>query len=274
VQNPGLQEFSQIVLPVALLILHKPNIPIHDTTCSILCNMNPTGTVHSSEDRTINIEHALHERKEIDSVPQPMEIDGQGHISTCGYHELPPRLMVYYTLVCVLSVWAGDLVVQAGAGPKFDAHRNQLCEVCERRLCRVKGKQYSHPPGLQCHPCYRQVQRSTPPTSSSDTKLVPQSKRVHRETKSDPGEPINLTHKRTRAHPPPTILVTKKMPVKTTPINRKRIRIPPPTTTSTTKKKAIRDPVDLSILLDDLHARRLQLIEAEKNLFSPMTAVV
>ena len=64
------------------------------------------------------------------------------------------------------------------------------------------------------------------------------------------------------------------MHVKPTPVDRKRIRIPPPTTTSTTKKKTIRDPVDLSILLDDLHARRLQLIEAEKNLFSPMTAVV
>ena len=152
--------------------------------------------------------------------------------------------MVYYTLVCVCSF---SVDIPSGqirtTGAKYSG-RHQLCETCSRRLKEVKGKQYTCLPGLQCHTCYRQLQRSTPSLSSSDTQselVLPPSKRIRRETKSDPGEPIKFTRKRTRAHPPPTIPITKKMRVK------------------------IAAPGDASLLLDILQIRRLQLIEAEKN---------
>jgi hypothetical protein len=65
---------------------------------------------------------------------------------------------------------------------------------------------------------------------------VAEFKRVRR-TQSDPGEPLNLTRKRTRAQPPPTVPLVK----------RTRARTP---------------AVDPSLLLDQAHAQRLALLAA------------
>jgi hypothetical protein len=90
-----------------------------------------------------------------------------------------------------------------------NAYGQQLCEVCETRLNRTKGMKYSCPPGLMCHKCYnkehpRNVVHASikrPASPLSDAAPVPAPKRVRR-TQSDPGEPINLTCKRTCAEPP------------------------------------------------------------------------
>lgn len=109
-----------------------------------------------------------------------------------------------------------------------------------------KGKLHHYPyhgnPGRQCNRCYQKALKGhnlkRPATESCSA--VSSTKRVRR-THSDPGQSINITHKRTRAHPLPPIPITKKMRVK------------------------IAAPGDASLLLDILHIRRLQLIEAEKN---------
>jgi hypothetical protein len=99
---------------------------------------------------------------------------------------------------------------------------------------------YKCGPGLMCHKCYDKghqtaaVKRSLEASSDADT-AVPAPKRVRR-TQSDPGEPINLTHKRTRAGPP--------------------VAVP-------SKKTRVRPPaVNSSTLLDQTHAQRLALLAA------------
>ena len=113
---------------------------------------------------------------------------------------------------------------------------NQLCEQCSKRLSKVKGKQYSCPPGLMCHVCYnkervRQAASKRPASADADA-AAPAPKRVRR-TQSDPSEPISLTRKRTRAQPPAGA-PSKKTRVRTS-------------------------SVDPSLLLDQAHARRLAL---------------
>ena len=136
-------------------------------------------------------------------------------------------------------------MVEGGAGPKQDSSGSQLCERCEQRLNRVKGTKYKYGPGLMCHACYnKEHPRSKPDTASkrpaSAAALaanLPTPKRVRR-TQSDPGEPSNLTRKRTRAQPPSTVPAPKKT------------RVQPP-------------PVDPSLLLDQAHAERLARLAAD-----------
>ena len=143
--------------------------------------------------------------------------------------------------MCVPSACAEDLVVQGGAGPKRDSSGSQLCEHCQQRLNRVKGKPYSCPPGLMCHKCYNKEQSSDSAASkrsrtASTDAAAPSPKRVRR-TQSEPGEPVNLARTRTRAEPPTTVLPARK----TCP------RAP---------------TVDPSLLLDETHAQRLVLLAA------------
>jgi hypothetical protein len=139
--------------------------------------------------------------------------------------------------MCVPSVCAGHLSGQIRTPPAKYSGRHRLCQVCERRLDEAKGKPYSCPPGLMCHKCYDKRDQSAavkrPLVAPSDA--VPAPKRVRR-TQSDPGEPMNLTRKRTRAEPP--------------------VAVP-------TKKTRVRHPaVDPSPLLDQSHAQRLALLAA------------
>ena len=144
--------------------------------------------------------------------------------------------------MCGLFVCARDMVVTAGPGPKRDAHGKKLCEVCEHRLNRIKGMKYKCKPGLMCHKCYdkehpfsRRVTTTKRPTS---TVAPPTPKRVRR-IQSDPGKPVNLTRKRTRAQPP--------------------------TISTATKRTHVHTPVvDASLLLNQAHAQRLALIADEK----------
>ena len=103
---------------------------------------------------------------------------------------------------------------------------------------------YKYGPGLMCQTCHDQKHPHSrraatckrPANSVSDAAPGAESKRVRR-TQSDPGEPSNLTRKRTRAQPPTTVPAVK----------RTRLRSP---------------AVDPSFLLDQTHAQRLALLAA------------
>ena len=111
---------------------------------------------------------------------------------------------------------------------------------------------YKCSPGMMCQRCYdKEHPRSRPETASKRPASaaavatdVPAPKR-HRRTHSDPGEPVNLTRKRTRAQPPTAVSAAKKT----------RVHIP---------------AVDPSLLLDQQHAQRLALIAAEKTCAQPV----
>jgi hypothetical protein len=161
--------------------------------------------------------------------------------------------VVSHAPVCVSSVCADTSRGHAGAAVVRYQGRHQLCQRCPRRLEKVKGMKYKCGPGLMCQKCYdedhprkRRAARPKRPASTA-APPTPAPKRVRR-TQSDPGEPINLTRKRTRAHP-----TTTKPPVKKT-----RVQSP---------------PVDPSLLLDQAHAERLALLAAEKNAATQPVAV-
>jgi hypothetical protein len=196
--------------------------------------MDPTTATHSSGDRGISLDDDTYERKESDPIPT----QGQSKISIAAYLGVPNRLVVSDTLIFSLLVARGYSLVQGGARPKFDSHRNQLCELCLARLNRTKGKPYSYPPGLICHSCYDELHEENAPKRPASADPSPKPKRVRRETKSDPGETQNLTRLRTRAPRPTTIPAVKKARVQAT-------------------------PTDISALLDQTHARRMALLSAE-----------
>lgn len=86
-----------------------------------------------------------------------------------------------------------------------------------------------HPPSVRVAPGKRSSTADAPPT--------PTPKRPRR-TQSDPGEPLNLARKRTRAQPSTTVPAVKKT----------RVHTP---------------AVDPSLLLDLAHAARLALLAAD-----------
>lgn len=108
---------------------------------------------------------------------------------------------------------------------------------------RKKGKLHCYPShdslGRQCHPCYKKGWLAEQGARPAVADAAPPAKRVRR-TQSDPGETVNLTRKRTRAQPPTNVPAPKKT----------RVHTP---------------AVDLSLLLDQTHARRLALLAAEKS---------
>jgi hypothetical protein len=130
---------------------------------------------------------------------------------------------------------AGAPLADAGSGPRMNEFGQQLCEHCTTRLNRAKGKLHLHPPGKICHSCYMKAQRS--PSAAVDATPV----RTHkRKAGSDPGQPA---------------------PAAAEPLNRTRLRVraprvevppsPPPA------KKAHSIPANVSLLLDQAHARRM-----------------
>lgn len=136
---------------------------------------------------------------------------------------------------------AGAPLADAGSGPRMNEFGQQLCEHCTTRLNRAKGKLHLHPPGKICHSCYMKAQR--PPSAAVDATPV----RAHkRKARSDPGQ---------------------LLPAAPEPLNRTRLRIraprveappsPPPV------KKAHRIPANVSLLLDQAHARRMAAAAAQ-----------
>ena len=127
------------------------------------------------------------------------------------------------------------------SAPKRTADGMPACENCGRQLSKVK---YTHPhePGRACHPRCKSSKR----TVNDVTVKQPPAARSHKRAKSDPGEEIPLTATRTRPH-----------------------RITAPRTPAPTPKprlvKSSGAPVDPMTLLDAAHARRMALIEADKN---------
>ena len=113
---------------------------------------------------------------------------------------------------------------------------NQLCELCGRRLTKVK---YTHPhaPGAACHPRCKPRNRAV----HADAVKEPSAVRPLKRAKSDPGEEIPLTATRTRPH---------------------RITAPKPPA-PITKPRSSKPPIDTMALLDATHARRIALLSAE-----------
>lgn len=136
---------------------------------------------------------------------------------------------------CVL-LWVGAPLVPAGLLPRRDSFGYQICELCSARLNRVKHHR-PHGVGRACKK--HSIAEKPAPATAPVTEPVPV--RTHkRKAESDPGQPSsaaaapsNLTRLRVRAPrvaSPPT---------------------PPPT------KKAHMIPANVSLLLDQAHARRM-----------------
>ena len=153
-----------------------------------------------------------------------------------------PQLVLIDAPVCGAYCCAGAPLVQTCAQPRTDGRRNQLCEKCGVRLSTVKHHR-PYGPGRACHPqCKSQrcaVDDAARPAVAAAPAADPRPSRKRRAA-SDPGEPLNLTRLRTRAPRPATIPPVKKARVKAT-------------------------AVDISLLLDQTHARRMALIAAAEN---------
>jgi hypothetical protein len=175
----------------------------------------------------------------------PSAAHGQMRISSC-----PPAFsrLVSLTLdscVCVLTLCGAESLASACAGLR-DADGQRLCERgCGRRLSRVAV----HRPlgaGRACHPeCKQKTHQLNDGEARGASDARPAKKQ--RRTKSDPGQPQEQT-----------------LPITST---RLRIRAPKPPP-SATKPRIVKPTVDLvdpMALLDAAHARRMALLQAEKN---------
>jgi hypothetical protein len=142
-----------------------------------------------------------------------------------------------------MSFCVGAPVVSAGPVQPVDSAGKPRCALCPTRLSRCKGKLHTHEKGRICQGCYDSTRRpaSTQPQPSTPCRSHKLSGKRKR-TESDPGQPQNqnLSRLRTRA-PRPAIIP---------PVKKARFKV---------------DPVDISALLDQTHARRMALIEAEKS---------
>jgi hypothetical protein len=127
------------------------------------------------------------------------------------------------------------------ASSRRDSDGQLACEKCGRRLSTVKHHR-AYGVGRACHPRCKDTSQAlitTPAAAAPTSAPTSTTPRKRQRTSSDPGEPINLSRLRTRA--------------------------PRHAITPTIKKTSVKpDPVDISSLLDQTHARRMALIEAEK----------
>ena len=143
--------------------------------------------------------------------------------------------------MCGAYCCAGAPRVCMGPSARVDSVGKLVCELCGRRLSKVK---HHRPCGVgracapRCKPRERAVDDAARPAVAAPVAGPHQSRK--RRATSDPGEPLNLTRLRTRAPRPATIPTVKKARVQPT-------------------------PVDATLLLDQAHARRLALIAAEEN---------
>lgn len=176
-------------------------------------------------------------------MPQSMDTEGQCDVALAEHHRTPWVPVVYDGPVCTLCPCAEKSTAISCAGES--GADEQKCATCPMRLRDAKklGKLHHHPghgdPGRQCNRCYQKALKGHPSKRpSTATPAAASTAKRPRRTHSDPGEPVNLTRKRTRAHPP--------------------------TVTPAAKKPRLHTPaVDPTLLLDQAHAARLTLIAAE-----------
>jgi hypothetical protein len=113
----------------------------------------------------------------------------------------------------LLSV--GALLVQRGAGPRMDGHRNQLCELCGQRLSRVKHTR-EYGAGRACHPRCKLSKRAADEAAGAAPAVTAAPKGKKRRAASDPGEaPVNKPSPRPqpttrRVIPSPAVSTEKK----------------------------------------------------------------
>jgi hypothetical protein len=121
---------------------------------------------------------------------------------------------------------------------RVDSANKPICSTCPTRLTRCKGNLYGPSNNKQCMKCYMRQERGQQLVTCEERPAKKQ-----RRTKSDPGqpEPIASTRLRIRAPKPP-----------------------PPTTKPRLVNSSI-NPVDPMALLEAAHARRVALLEEEKN---------
>jgi hypothetical protein len=125
-----------------------------------------------------------------------------------------------------------------GGVARYDAAGvNQLCEHCGIRLNRIKHTR-AHGPGRVCHPRCKGIKHTIEERAASSEPA----KKKQRRTNSDPGQPLPITSTRLRIRAPK----------------------PPPTIEPRLMKPTV-DPVDPMALLEAAHARRMALLEAQKN---------
>ena len=146
--------------------------------------------------------------------------------------------------MCCASLCSGAPLGEAGQHPRRNTAGKQLCELCRQRLDRVKHHR-PHGVGRACAPRCKPTKHAI----TGDDASVPQTaERSHKRARSDPGEslpavtePLNLTRLRVRA---PRVKAPPSPP-------------PPPA------KKAHIIPANVSLLLDQAHARRMAAAAAQ-----------
>jgi hypothetical protein len=108
---------------------------------------------------------------------------GQWQIWRCSLTFAEWRLALIDAPVCCASCCIGFSRVQEGAQPRTDGQRNQLCELCGRRLSKVKHTK-PQPPGRACkHGC-----KPLKLGAEEDTLGPVQPVRSHKRARSDPGQ--------------------------------------------------------------------------------------
>lgn len=127
----------------------------------------------------------------------------------------------------------------SGASPRVDSDGQPVCELCGRRLSRVKH-QHRHGLGHACHPRCKARARPAVDGAAPATAAAASATPRKRRAQSDPGE--------LPAHSAAPTLTR---------------RVTPPQPTSTTKKQYnTRREEQIMRMLDETHARRMAAEEA------------
>ena len=174
------------------------------------------------------------------ALPQPAAAAaaGQWTISSgCPTLSRLKTVLIDAPMYCAL-LSVGAPRVCAGLKQRMDSANKPACELCGRRLSKVKNTR-AHGVGRACHPRCKQRPEEADAAAVINVAAEPRPSKKRRAA-SDPGEPLNLTRLRIRASP-----------IDTSP--------PPP------KKARSVIPADVSSLLDQAHERRLALLAAEAN---------
>jgi hypothetical protein len=170
----------------------------------------------------------------------PSSSHGQIQISSCSPTFAKPGLRLTCAHVYCTLVRVDISSVQLRAGPRTDGKRNQLCELCGRRLVEVK---HTKPCGIgrACKHGCKQLKHPLHDTGQQRATSAERPAKKQRRTQSDPGEPIILTPNRMRVRAP---------------------KPPPPRP----KPRSTKPTIDPSALLDAAHAHRMALMEAESKI--------
>jgi hypothetical protein len=138
----------------------------------------------------------------------PMEINsGQMQILLWGYQGVPPRLTLVDTLLSCVCFYVGAPSAGECLKARVNDYGQQLCEICGTRLNKCQGKLYKKPPGLICHLCYNDPERTSrlpsaapPPDRSHKRKQPPTGQLIENSALSIislPSFPISLRNSTT-----------------------------------------------------------------------------